>query len=307
MKLHSLAKPLVLFILSFYLTGCSLTWWAQSIPAVDIVYQAGKDEPQLGFVNADGSNNSFINLIKDVGVPIWSLDGHALFGLENIYQDYAFEWTPGERPKRCKDWFGLHTIQHLNDENSVYKALVVSSQKIFIGDLRRCKVEEILVDTRDIGELFVYGASYSHTVKTLIYGLGKYAKDRPTEYKIIKLDIPSKMKTIITNGVNPTWSHDGRWIAYVGEDGIYIIRPDGSGSRNVVNHTFVDPRTKDYGVVTPIPRWSPDDQWIIFHQCEKYDCIDYENSIYKVEVETGKIEKIIDGGAFPDWRQVDDK
>ena len=56
--------------------------------------------------------------------------------------------------------------------------------------------------------------------------------------------------------------------------------------------------------VPPRPRWSPDGKWLIYHRCDGYSCVVDENAIYKVEISTGKEEKVIDGGAFPDWRDM---
>lgn len=63
------------------------------------------------------------------------------------------------------------------------------------------------------------------------------------------------------SSVCPVWSPDGNWIVYVsnGEDeweDVWVIRPDGSGARNVTNTPAVNESH---------PHWSPDSRSIIFN------------------------------------------
>src|SRR5262249_38800211 len=53
----------------------------------------------------------------------------------------------------------------------------------------------------------------------------------------------------------PSWSPDGSTIAYVGEDGIYTVRPAGSDLKHLTSHPadFLE-----------LPVWSPDSKSIVF-------------------------------------------
>jgi Tol biopolymer transport system component len=51
--------------------------------------------------------------------------------------------------------------------------------------------------------------------------------------------------------VPPSWAPDGRSLVYQGTDGIYVVSPDGSGFRKVVNEGA-------------FPQWSPRGDWIVF-------------------------------------------
>jgi Tol biopolymer transport system component len=49
-------------------------------PNVDIVYQSSDfGAPSVGFVNADGSNQSIVELDFDLNRPVWSPDGKTLY------------------------------------------------------------------------------------------------------------------------------------------------------------------------------------------------------------------------------------
>jgi Tol biopolymer transport system component len=66
-----------------------------------------------------------------------------------------------------------------------------------------------------------------------------------------KLRIYQKGKTrSLTDGSDPAWSVEG-WIAFDREDGIYVIRPDGTGLRHVLPDGSA-------------PDWSPDGHRIVF-------------------------------------------
>jgi len=58
--------------------------------------------------------------------------------------------------------------------------------------------------------------------------------------------------------VEPTWSPDGKWIAYrsIRDENheIYIVKPDGTSETNLTNHPATDLE----------PDWSPDGEWIVF-------------------------------------------
>ena len=79
---------------------------------------------------------------------------------------------------------------------------------------------------------------------------------------------------------------------------IYIIKSDGTQSRQIVNRIFIDGITR-FG---EIDCWSSDGEWIIYHQCDTYPCFVDESTIYKVNIINGYEEKIFSGGAYPDWR-----
>ena len=82
---------------------------------------------------------------------------------------------------------------------------------------------------------------------------------------------------------SPEWSRDGEWLAFVGEDGIFIVGRGSQEPRQIVEETCV---------LSP-PSWSPDGQWIV------YSC---PSEIYKVNVDTGEVTRIFDSGCCPLWR-----
>lgn len=59
----------------------------------------------------------------------------------------------------------------------------------------------------------------------------------------------------LTPGLYPSWSPDGKWLAYLHKDGLQIIAAQGGASRNI---------WRDPGGYLTRPVWSADGQWIYF-------------------------------------------
>ena len=57
----------------------------------------------------------------------------------------------------------------------------------------------------------------------------------------------------LVSGASPAWSPTGRLIAFTGGDGIYVVRPDGSGMRRLVADRLAHH-----------PEWSPDGRRVLF-------------------------------------------
>ncbi|HEX4230366.1 MAG TPA: hypothetical protein VHZ07_16945 [Bryobacteraceae bacterium] len=94
--------------------------------------------------------------------------------------------------------------------------------------------------------------------------------------KIFIYKLADRSDIAITNGMNPAWSPDGRWIAY----------------RDDIGHTFViDPGTRSWHALIPNIkilggiRWSPDSQFVLVsvlrsaRQLLKRPLIGFENEI----------------------------
>jgi tricorn protease len=88
---------------------------------------------------------------------------------------------------------------------------------------------------------------------------------------------------------NPSWSPDGKWIAYFSDDGgeyqLYVTQSDGRGdTRKLTNGK--------YGYLYQ-PLWSPDSKWISFW--------DKAGVFYITNVESGKTRKVDE---FKSWGRV---
>ena len=75
---------------------------------------------------------------------------------------------------------------------------------------------------------------------------------------------------------NPTWSPDGKKIAYVGEQDIFTMSSDGYSKRKLIIDGF-------------FPQWSPDSKKIIFIK----EAPNYDNNLFVVNSDGGRITHLV--------------
>jgi Tol biopolymer transport system component len=69
---------------------------------------------------------------------------------------------------------------------------------------------------------------------------------------------------VLAVGREPSWSPDGSRIAYAGEEGIEVMRPDGSGVTTLLRHDFRTDTNRESDMGVGKPAWSPDGSQIAF-------------------------------------------
>ena len=300
-------KIILCFTLVMLLSSCQSSRQLE-FPKADIVYQAGNFiQAQLGFVNADGSNLVLLNTDEYFSRPVWSNDGKRLYGLTRSSQafdlGYPAFWQPGNKYNDCHQWFNFDQV---TDEvilaDGSKHVLIKGAGKILLADLDTCKIADTLVDVSGQSELLMMGASYIPNGQLLLYGLQIGQVDFGG-YHLMKMDMKTRQTIEIGAGINPSWSPNGKQIAYVQIDGIYVMNRDGTQPRQVHMFTFTKPSDGQISTPAPMPRWSPDGNWLVYQRCNKNECSLFEHTIYKLEISTGIEIEIVSGGVFPDWKK----
>ncbi len=309
-------KAVVILFTGLLLVGC---WEGEigirapeSFPQRDIVFQrallpGGKDRLSLGFVNADGSGLTVLQFHalsvgwSTMADPVWSSDGSTLVfrALGDNRAGPLMVIRAGGEVRRCPvETVGWGRASFLEGEEQIVAegwAVTSDVSRPKMIDLETCKVIRVYLSEAEEEVIGTPTITSDGQRLAFVRWEDDAFMGRPSD--IVVLEVASNMQTVIGKGLWPSWSPDGRWLAYSGEDGIYVVAQDGSQKRQVVSF-----EVKGW---PPAPSWSPDGQWLVYHKCisargwcEK----GVEYSIFKVHVETGEEVKIVDGGLNPYWR-----
>ena len=290
-----------------------------TLPKADIIYQALNNQVSMqnesnnliGFVNADGSGNTLVKLKYRAYQPVFSLEAGGLFFHDNESDPYGL-MPEGGQPyflsksgvyKICTQFYVEGFIFPV--EGTGYYLLESDGGNIELADMKTCKVIKRLVEIPNPGGVNgeINSAYPSSSGKSMVFSESSSAQGDV----IYIMDIGTgAVREVLQGGYNASFSPDNQRIAYVGDNGIYIANADGTGSKLIVKIDFNSYSESAYiysdSVETPYPFWSSDGSTLVYHKCNNEDCHDLSNfSIYKVDVNSGVEQKIVDGGLYPIW------
>lgn len=309
----------VFFIIFSFLSACSLgnDLWPTSLPKSDILFQStmGWRPFTLNFIQADGSNLQKMILDENFALPTFSKDYTFLYGLSSPdgyplseFGGYPAYWNlKTGQFKRCSENLPLFT-NILSDpvEDNPNLVFLNNYTELILFNIDTCQEIQKIVDySNNPGQVHIAGISYSSSRRELIYGLitEKLGSYDTRVYSLIKHKMENGEEVGLGKGINPAWSPDEKQLAYVNEEGIFIMQADGSQTRQILKTKFYPPFGPDNPVEgAPRPKWSPDAKWLVFDQCETKLCDVKETPIYKIRVEDGTLQKIFTGGKYPIWQ-----
>jgi len=279
---------------------------SQKFPDTDIVYQTGTpNSPQIGFVNADGSNNVVMKVDSYSAKPVWSVDGKTLYALRwsgaGVSSGYISAWQEGRVIHVCQNWRAIASIGGIILKADSIQAVVDNAgYQLLLIDLDHCREVKRYVDTGQDQSRGVWGVSLSLDGKHILYAEEFDRQSISPQYSIKIMDLDTEGTIEIGEGVNPIWSPDNKFIAYARFDGIYVMASNGSQNRRIVTYDASDGTgNRIISPREPSPRWSSDGRWLVYHKCVQFQLA---CSIFKTEVATDKEVKIVDDGLYPFWR-----
>jgi hypothetical protein len=195
-------------------------------------------------------------------------------------------------------------IQGAGNPDNPYQVIIQDIWTILIYDIAECKEVRTLVDYEDRpGDFSIIGFSYFPPNQELLFGLETNPDYDTNKYHVMKLDVENGRQVQLAEGINPAWSPDGRRIAYLGLDGLYVMQADGGGAYPVLSQPFSNPlRNSKILTFSPLPHWSADGEWLVYHVCGDKLCRLENIGVYKISSTGGVAEKIIQGGMYPAWK-----
>jgi hypothetical protein len=290
-----------------------------SIPKADIVYQAlnnqfdastGKmveSNNLIGFVNADGSGNTLVKLKYRAYQPIFSLEAGGVFFHTNESEPNLLVPMGGQiyflsRSGTYNICSQTYAEGFIIPVGATGYFLEFGGGKIELANMKTCKVIKQLVEIPNPGAMegIIDSAYPSSSGKSIVYSESSLA---PKQDVIYIMDIETRaVREVLQGGYNASFSPDDQQIAYVGDNGIYIANLNGTDSKLIVKIDFNSYSELANTVKIPYPFWSSDGTTLVYHKCNNEDCQDLSDfSIYKVDVNSGVEQKIVDGGLYPVW------
>ncbi|MBL7162249.1 MAG: PD40 domain-containing protein [Anaerolineales bacterium] len=219
----------------------------------------------------------------------------------------------GQGGIECDGWLGLDRVLLAADQTHAVVHLVSPLGRLALFDLEFCRedLNEIPSTIYDENTLQHYPGPGAISPDGQSLAFGTWSEEHQSVVVVVH-NFASGDDAIVGLGVTPAWSPDGQCLAYTGEDGIYIVRVDGTNERRLVEYR--DPEGGEAAYTDadfhwpPLPSWSADGEWVVYHKCvlpvrPETNCHGLEDyAIFKVNVETGEEIKIVDGGLNPYWR-----
>ena len=314
-KFFNALSGTIYLVVILSVAGCSTTPWPQSVPKADIIFQSTMNRRpyNLNFIRADGSDHQVLTVGENFVKAFWSSDGTILYGLSSpvgvpTYEAMGlpayWEIKTGRFQTCYENLPNFGQITGYKRTGSQNEVLLYNLFEIVAYNLDTCQKAQTLVDFNDRPrEYAVLGFSYFPETQELLYGRYTVAEDQAREYQLIKLDLKTGEQVNLAEGINPAWSPDGKQIAYLGVDGLYVMQANGKQPRQLIKRPLFDPSSVGGpGFDSPQPYWSPNGEWLVFHQCVDKMCEVEQTPIYKVRVLDGLEEKIFTGGKFPAWQ-----
>jgi Tol biopolymer transport system component len=292
--------------------GCSTMYgWPKSVPDGDIIFQSIMYSPyELYFVQADGSKAQMLKVPRNFVKPIWSSDGKRIYGLFNPrgmpqYDGigYPAYWNIEKGSfTRCSSNLPYYwQIEEYGNSSNPNEVILHNIDEIILFDMKSCREIKKFVDYTDhTTGLNICGFSYFAKTEELLFG--EFTSAYPAVYRVVKLNLNTGKRVELAKGVNPAWSPDRTKFAYVGLDGLYIMQANENQPRQLIKTQFFDPKVGgSLEFYAPLLRWSPDGEWLLYHQCVEKICQVKETRIFKIRVSDGSVENIFIGGEFPSW------
>lgn len=295
---------IIILIIASMICGLSITRksrlisLSKQLPERDIAFW--KDINILGFINPDGSGletrgvsvtGGLIADLKNWNIPPtinntvnWSLDGNYLairYTYQNLGGGFPLIFSKNGKVFQCPydedRLFGPGRIWIINDNR------IITTVHSFPGYYRIVTLD--MFTCKEINQLYavkivdanIMDFSYSNKNWMAI----NLATNDGTKIMVLNEKLQEVFE--IPLGYDPSWSIDGKMLAYAIEDGLYVVDQTRKNVQKLINGKYY------------YPSWSPDGQWLAYYDYDK-------GTIYKINIKTKEIVELFSGAREISWK-----
>ncbi len=231
------------------LCGCqeskNLGWSESGFPDREIVFQPRFEDNTFGFIRPDGSGLITRTIAPEAYVgylPTWSPSGQFITFRSEYASGEYFEWmrirvvsAKGQTVGWCKDEKFLERgrVWVTWDDKLLFpfRSEQEETFQIVLADLKSCKIISPLFETPYLESEYLDSASLSSQGWLAV---SRISLEEAIQVGAEVIDLESKGERVVGHGIAPAWSRDGEWLAFTGQDGLYIVGKDGTQRRRVV-------------------------------------------------------------------------
>lgn len=138
----------------------------------------------------------------------------------------------------------------------------LSGGKLYVLELSTGKAQQV----RE-GVSFVTPQCWSPDGQRIVFGIPQAAAKHEPAGSVGLYDLDQKKLFDLGQGAYPTWSPDGKWIAFYDGNSYYLVEPSGKGKK-----LFFSAKNATTGLL-----WSPDSIFVAYGVCCRYLVLEGEN------------------------------